>query len=140
MTDQFPQLDLGECWGEPQFEIEAEVVTATVEKGMIVELTHVAAGVPKVSPADSGSLVAWGVVMDLKGGDGTVGTKVIVGKGGLFKVKAGSPGCTAGKVLEVVLESDETKGAVGDSTTASKVVGKAFQTGAQDEPVLAWIN
>jgi len=146
MTDQFASLDLGDPLDSNKIKtMVCLVVTAAVVKGQIVDLTHVATAVPKVSTASASSLIAKGVVMAaLNEPDETpyaVGTKVLIGYGGIFKVKAGSNGATAGKLLAVdtsyVAGGAGVGGCVTDTTTASQVIGKAIQTGAQNEGILA---
>jgi len=134
MTDQFPALNLGECLGSPAVEFDAVVVTTPVTKGMVVDLTNVAGGIPKVLPAGAGSVIGGRYVVMSLGQDGTgaVGTKVRIGRGGIFKVVSG--GSTAGKT-----QITAAAGTVVDGVTDGAIIGDAVQTMALADSGLVYI-
>lgn len=147
MTDLFPGLALGEVGDRSRAEVaECEVVTAAVTKGMIVDLTHVALGLPKVSPAGIASVIAKGVVMayceSATGvGTGAVGETVLVAWHCLTKVTVGIGNMTAGKMIAVTESTAGiANGTVRDGNTAGTVIGKAFQSGTSGDTGLVWLD
>ena len=120
MADQFPALDLGECLDETKADIrECEVVTSTVTKGQIVEAVHVTGSLPKVAPCGAAGLAICGVAMQT----GIVGARILVGFWGIFKVTAGTGGCTAGKWI-----IGAAAGTCCDGATAGQCFGRALHT------------
>lgn len=81
---------------------------------------EVANGLPKVQPAQSGSLVVLGVVLK----SGSAGAVIPVLTHGITKVTAGAAGCTAGKKVMV----GAADGTVVDADAYDKAFARALHT------------
>jgi hypothetical protein len=127
MTDDFSSAGLGECVSVFEDTVNCEVYSGkTVTKGQVVEVAaEVAGGLPKVQPAQSGSLIVLGVALK----SGNAGAVISVLTRGIVKVTAGANGTTVGKKVMV----DTTEGTVTDADAYDKAFARALHTLAEGD-------
>lgn len=130
MADKFSPVGLGDSIYEIlKIPCEAE---AAVEKGDVVYASsHVDDGLPKVSPATDALATCMGVAMN----DAEIGEVVIVLAIGAIKVTVGAGGVVVGQHIE---SADD--GEVEDGATATKVIGRSWQTASHGDTAIVAIN